>query len=120
MAVRKPGQIVVFRFPQTNLNKGKLRPALLLAPVPGKYEDWLCCMISTKLYHAITGFDEIIDKNSPDFNACGLKISSVVRVARLAVVTGEVLVGTLGEISFERFKCIQDNLASWIHGKTQT
>lgn len=27
MAVKKPGQIVVFRFPQTNLNEGKLRPA---------------------------------------------------------------------------------------------
>ena len=34
MALRKSGQLVLFRFPQTDLAIGKLRPALLLAPLP--------------------------------------------------------------------------------------
>jgi mRNA interferase MazF len=43
--LKKAGQIVAFRFPQTDLEKGKLRPALLLAKLPNEYDDWLTCMI---------------------------------------------------------------------------
>jgi mRNA interferase MazF len=39
--MKQVGQIVLFRFPQTNLEEGKLRPALLLAKLPGEYDDWL-------------------------------------------------------------------------------
>lgn len=49
--MKKPGQVIVFRFPQTDLNEGKLRPALLVAPPPGDHKDWLSCMISTQMHH---------------------------------------------------------------------
>jgi len=39
--MKQPGQIVLFRFPQTDLAVGKLRPALLLGRLPGGYDDWL-------------------------------------------------------------------------------
>jgi mRNA interferase MazF len=38
--VKQAGQIILFRFPQTNLDEGKLRPALLLNKLPGDYGDW--------------------------------------------------------------------------------
>ena len=44
--MKRAGQIVLFRFPRTDLGEGKLRPALLLARLPGEYDDWLICMIS--------------------------------------------------------------------------
>ena len=47
--MKKGGQLVLFRFPQTDLEEGKLRPALLLAKVPGEYDDGLICMISSRL-----------------------------------------------------------------------
>ena len=34
------GQIVLFPFPQTDQNPGKLRPALVLRQCPTEYEDW--------------------------------------------------------------------------------
>ena len=37
------GQIVLFRFPQTDLRDGKHRPALVIRKVPGDYDDWLIC-----------------------------------------------------------------------------
>ena len=37
------GQIVLFRFPQTDLKDGKPRPALVIRKVPGDYDDWLIC-----------------------------------------------------------------------------
>jgi len=45
--MKRPGQIVLFRFPQTDFEEGKLRPALLLGKLPGEYDDWLICMISS-------------------------------------------------------------------------
>ena len=54
------GQIVLFRFPQTEQQSGKLRPALVVRKLPGRYEDWLVCMISSQLNQEVTGFDETI------------------------------------------------------------
>jgi len=54
--MKKAGQIVVINFPQTDFKGSKLRPALLIAPLPGKYSDWLICMVSTQINHAINNF----------------------------------------------------------------
>lgn len=47
MALIKAGQIVLFRFPTTDLVLGNLRPSLLVVPIPSSYDDWLVCMISS-------------------------------------------------------------------------
>ena len=112
--MKQPGQIVLFRFPQTDLEEGKLRPALLLGKLPGEYDDWLICMISSRLYQRITGFDEIVQEGDPDFTASGLKTPSVIRVGRLAVVEGEILLGAIGQIASKRLRRIKSNLAKWL------
>ena len=114
--MKRAGQVVVFRFPQADLASGKLRPALLLGKVPGPYDDWLVCMISSQLRHHIEGFDEVIDKADPDFLDSGLKLSSVVRVGRLAVVEGDLLLGAIGEVSKDRLVRIRENLVRWLQG----
>ena len=58
----KAGQVVLFRFPQADLAAGKLRPALLLGRVPGAYDAWLLCMISSQLRQGIEGFDEVVNR----------------------------------------------------------
>ena len=81
--MKQAGQVVLFRFPQTNLTEAKPRPALLLGKIPGAYEDWLLCMISTQLHHYVPGFDEIARAGDADFASSGLKQESVIRVGRL-------------------------------------
>jgi len=94
--MKQAGQIVVFRFPQTDLEEGKLRPALLLGRLPGGYDDWLICMVSSQTHQYIAGFDEIVQEEDFDFGNSGLKVASVIRVGRLAVVSGEILLGAIG------------------------
>lgn len=53
----EPGQVVLFRFPHTDLQEGKLRPTLLVAKVPGRFDDWLACAISTQLHQQVPDFD---------------------------------------------------------------
>jgi mRNA interferase MazF len=43
-----------------------------------------------------------------------LKLESVIRVGRLAVIGGDLLLGEVGKISSERIKQIKNNLADWI------
>ena len=112
--MRQAGQIVLFRFPQAGLEQGKLRPALLLGRLPGEYDDWLICMITSQIRHHVPEFDEIIREGDPDFAASGLKVSSVVRVGRLAVVEGEILLGATGQIAPERLARIKTHLSEWL------
>jgi len=112
--MKRAGQVVVFKFPQTNLENKKPRPALLVAQLPGHYDDWLISMISSRTHQYIEGLDEHIGPDSPDFIKSGLKVESIIRVARLVVVSEDILTGTIGEISPERLTKIKDNLSLWI------
>jgi mRNA interferase MazF len=114
MAVKKSGQLVLFRFPQTDLLPGKLRPALLLAPLPSGRNDWLVCMISSQIGQAIAGVDEIINASDSDFATSGLKTASVIRLTRLAVVSDSIFTGSIGQISAARLGVLKKRLAQWI------
>jgi mRNA interferase MazF len=108
------GQIVLLRFPQTDLAAGKLRPALVLRRAPSPYDDWLICMVSSRLHRELPGLDEVIHESDPDFAATGLKTASVARVTRVAVVAAERLEGSLGHIAPGRLQGIRERLADWI------
>lgn len=108
------GQIVLFRFPQTDQENGKLRPALILHKLPGKFDDWLICMISSQLHQVIPDLDEIINLEEPNFPQTGLKQSSLIRASRLAVVAEEIFIGKLGNIDTLKLNKIRANIAKWL------
>ena len=112
--MRTAGQLAIVQFPTVALGEGKPRPVLLIAPLPGPYDDWLVSMLSTQLQQAVAGFDEVVDQTQNDFHTSGLKVASVIRIARLAVIPASMLVGTIGEISSERLQRIRQRLAEWI------
>lgn len=52
-----------------------------------------------QLYQADPVLDEIIFTKDPDFVGSGLKAPSVLRLSRLAVLDGALLVGSIGSIN---------------------
>lgn len=112
--MKQAGQVVLFRFSQTDGEQGKLRPALLLGRLPGEYDDWLICMISSQLRHHLAGFDELMQEGDDDFAASGLKVTSSIRIGRLAAVSGDILLGAIGQISEQRLLRIKKRLAEWL------
>jgi len=110
----KPGKLALLRFPYVDLEKGKLRPVLLIARVPGDYPDWLVAMVSSRLEQAIPGVDEVIKEEDADFPASALKQASVIRIGRLAVANAELFLGASGEISGKRLARIRRRIADWI------
>lgn len=112
--MKQPGQMVLFHFPQTDLSEGKLRPALLVGSLPGPYDDWLICMISSQTHQYIEGFDEIVAEEDADFGDSGLKRTSIIRTGRLAVVEADMLAGRIGHISPDRLNRLRKKIAGWL------
>jgi mRNA interferase MazF len=111
------GQIVLFRFPQTDLANAKLRPALVVRRLPGKFDDWLICMMSSQLAQEIPAFDEVISTGDADFPASGLKVATLIRIARLASVERALLRGKIGHVSPERLERVKIKLGQWLIGQ---
>ena len=110
----KPGDIILTEFPKTNFSRGKLRPALVLALMPGRHGDALLAMISSKTHQFVVGFDVLIRENDLNFAKTGLKSTSVIRLSRLATVEKRIIVAKLGEVEKDRLSIIYDRLINWI------
>ena len=111
----KAGDIVLIRFPQSDLKTGKLRLALVVAIAPGRHEDLLLALITSRVYQAVPDFDEIIEIDDSDFDSSGLKLRSVVRLARLATVDASVIEARLGEVGSQRMVSVRRRLGAWLH-----
>ena len=107
-------QIVLFKFPQTDQKEGKLQPALILRELPGKFNDWLVCMISSKVDQQIHELDELVTPDASDFIQSGLNLPNVILNSKHAVVEGNIILGKIRQINTERINKIKQKLSKWI------
>lgn len=70
--MKQAGQLVLTPFPYTDLSGAKLRPVLMLRQSP-RFDDWLVCMVSSRIEQAEAGFDEVLRPDDPDFATSGLR-----------------------------------------------
>lgn len=94
--MRQVGAIVLLPFPFSDRSGSKLRPVLVLRRASARFDDWLVCMISSQLQQAERDLDEIIMPVDAEFSATGLKVASVIRLSRLAVVHDQPIAGSPG------------------------
>jgi mRNA interferase MazF len=95
--------VVLARFPFTDQTGAKLRPVLVLSPVPGGFNDFVVMFISSQSQHAVPGIDVIIEPRSSSFAATGLRVTSVFRVGKVATLSDALIVGTLGQLDTSAF-----------------
>lgn len=111
----REGMVVLFPFPHVEAGLlGKVRPAVVLRRLPGDYDDWLICMVSSKIDQKIEGFDEVVCPDDDDFAESGLKVSSVIRITRLAICHGPALLGSIGHLEENRLSRIRARLSEWL------
>ena len=99
-------------FPFTNLSDSKVRPALILATQKDG-DDLTVCFISSVLDKKLYKFDVLIDKEDANFKKTGLKLKSVVRVAKLATLDKIVILGKIGELDAENFDKVKEILRTY-------
>ena len=86
------GEVVVLPFPQTNLQAGKRRPALVVADLPG--DDLILCQITSQARS--DGFS--VPLAVADFERGRLAIDSFIRPNRLFTVEQSVILYAAGKI----------------------
>ncbi|HEX6960768.1 MAG TPA: type II toxin-antitoxin system PemK/MazF family toxin [Lacipirellula sp.] len=79
------GDIVVLAFPQTNLQLGKRRPALVVVNLPG--DDLILCQITSQTHR--DAYSIPLDVN--DFDTGQLHVRSYIRPNRLFTVEQSVI-----------------------------
>jgi len=76
-----PGDVVLIPLPQFAGAAPKLWPALLLALLPGGYQNLLLCGISTQIQSLQVAWDELIQASDADFASSGLHRDSAIRLS---------------------------------------
>lgn len=86
------GEVVVLPFPQTDLQAGKRRPALVVAELTG--DDLVLCQITSQ--SRSDGYS--VPLNSADFERGHLNIDSFIRTNRLFTVEQSVILYSAAKV----------------------
>lgn len=112
--MKRAGQIALMPFPYTDLRHSKRGPVLLLRRLDKGKDDWLVCMISSRLHQTEPELDWILATEAEEFAASGLKVPSVFRLSRVAVLDGALLLGQIGSVTEIRLRDLRGRLSHWI------
>ena len=100
----KPGDVVLIRLPDATSDAPKLRPALILAMLPGSFQSLLICGISTQLRDLQPNWDETIGPSDVDFPSSGLHRLSAIRLSYLYAAASHEIAGRIGRLREERLE----------------
>lgn len=89
------GKIILVPFPFTDLTSAKIRPALILSRT-SKSHDVIVAFISSKITKGSSTFALKSDGNN--FAETGLKVSSEIRLDKIATLNRGVVLGELGSL----------------------
>lgn len=104
------GKIVLIPFPFDDLSASKVRPALCLTNPIGKYRHVIVAFITSQSPQDFSEADLVIETTHPDFNATGLRVTSVLRLHRLITLPLSLIQRELGEISSILLKQVAQKL----------
>lgn len=91
------GDVILTRFPFTDLSGSSLRPALVISQ--GQIgQDVVLVGISSVVRGPLIVTDYLIDTAHPEFALTGLRVSSVIRTHKLATVESSVIARRLGRL----------------------
>jgi mRNA interferase MazF len=91
------GEVVLTLFPFTDLTGASVRPALIVSQgLIG--QDLVLAAISSVLRGTQVATDCTVDRTHPEFTLTGLRVTSVLRLHKLAAVEQSIVVRRLGRI----------------------
>ena len=88
------GKIVLIPFPFTDLTAAKLRPAIVL--FEGE-RDVVVAFISSRVPRRPALTDIVVDEAHAEFELTGLKVSSVIKLDKVATISKDLILGEIGE-----------------------
>ncbi len=102
------GDIVLVRFPFSDIFSKKLRPALIMAE-ESKFKDIILAFITTQ-FDQKEKYDIILTADSKDFKKTGLKKESLLKLNKLTTLNRKMIVGKIGSLPKELMSQVDSNL----------
>lgn len=99
------GEIILVRFPFSDLTSRKYRPALVVAVA--EFSDIIVCQITSSKY----GKRNIVQITKGDFLSGGLPVKSYIRPDKLFTLSNKLVVGNLGKLRSAKTKEVKKELA---------
>jgi mRNA interferase MazF len=98
--ILKRGNVVLVRYPFTDLFGSKVRPALALTPddLLSQMDDALFLFISSTIPLNLLPTDLVLKKDHPDFVQTGLQFDSTFRAHKLALLEKSLVSRYLGRV----------------------
>ena len=94
----QPGDIILVRFPFTDLSSSKVRPSLVIS-VWG--DDLIVVGIFSRIPDTIKNTWVMVKEGSPNFVSTGLKKTSAIKTEKITVIHRSVVRQKLGTLSQE-------------------
>jgi mRNA interferase MazF len=111
----KRGTIVLTKFPFTDLQSFKRRPAIVVSSEQNKNSDYIVAFITSVIPAKLADTDLLFDNTNPDFKKSGLIKPSLIKADKLATLNKNIFTGELGSVSSatmkELDKCLKNALA---------
>ena len=104
-----PGDVVLIRLPQLG-GALKLRPALVVAMLPGPFQNVLICGISTRVQNLEADWDELVEVTASDFPRSGLHRRCAIRLSYLHAAEAREICGVIGQIDPARLDRLKRRL----------
>ena len=110
--IPEEGAVVLISLPGVSGRTEKLRPVLVLAHLPGAFQQILVAGISTRTFGLIPGWDEVVRPGQQRFVQMGLKRESSIRPSYLSARSANEVRGTIGQLPAADLKVLRDRLAN--------
>ena len=105
-----PGEVYLARFPFGDVPGMKLRPVLLLTGSIGPVPEVLVAYISSVLPTSPLPSDLVVDPTTAEFQNTQLKVTSVVRLHKLATIHRSSLARHLGALELDQQAVVAEKL----------
>ncbi len=108
------GDIILVNFPFTIPAQSKVRPALVLTETIDRFHDILVCAISSVVPFSPSEREIVLKESDPDFEQTGLRVSSVIKVDRIATLRQSDSITVIGKCSPRQWRLVVDAFRSLI------
>lgn len=106
-------KVVLVPFPFDDLSSSKVRPAVCLTDPVGRYRHVVLAFITSRLPEESLLTDIKISRESDDFDATGLRVSSTIRLHRMMTATTDIIIRQLGQLSTHQQKQVKSRLTKF-------
>jgi mRNA interferase MazF len=103
------GDIVLVKFPFTDLSQAKPRPAVILWVNPTG-DDITLCAITSQNVDQLSLEDIPLLPTDPEFSGTGLRVPSKIRTTRIATLTKQLAIRKFGNLGTQQMRVLNEKL----------